>query len=278
MILCYQAYGRLDVVHQTLFSIVSLLRFLPQESPLKIVVYTDMREKLEAFFSGESRVTLIEVTDADLKRWRGAIGFVHRVKLEVLRDCATRFSGPLFYADGDTYFLESPVALFQQVNDQTSLMHLAENVIEQGRDPLSKKIAKFLRKNIFQISSGKVQVPPSTVMWNAGVIGVSENNRKLFASMIELTDAMYSLYKKHVMEQLAVSYFLQRKTKVLASDQVIYHYWDQKPEYQKAIDDFLAAYPTAIAGVQNVSNFQAPAKSAPLPKKKRGFLAFLGLR
>jgi hypothetical protein len=274
MILCYQAYGRIDVINQTLFSVVSLLRFFDGPAPLRVVIYTDMRALLEKFFAGDKRVELIEITAADLQRWRGEINFVHRVKLEVLQDCARRYRGSLFYCDGDTYFLSDPLSLFEVVNDGTSLMHIAETVIATSRDPLAKKIAKFLRGNEFAVSGKIVRVPPTTVMWNAGVIGISEKNCGWLGEMIGLTDAMYSKYKKHVMEQLAVSYYLQRESKVLPTDSVIYHYWDQKPEYQVAIDEFLAQYSTLVEAVANYSRFQWPEAPKPKPAKKN-FIEFL---
>lgn len=258
MILIYQAYGREDVLRQTLFSITSLFSVLDQKSPLHVWVYTDNTKLYAEYFgdlvNGDSaRIKLIEVTAQQIQKWRGTINFVHRVKIEVLMDAAPRFLGPIFYVDGDTYFRADPTALFSQVNDEYSLMHIAENSLGAGRDPLSKKIAKFVKKNLFVLDGSKlgdgkndgqhpsehVQMTSETVMWNAGALGVSQKNKSLLPRILALTDKMHSLYPKHVMEQLAFSHYLQTFTKVFSGDSVIGHYWDQKVLYQEAIDDFL---------------------------------------
>lgn len=276
MTLVYQAYGIADVMRQTVFSIVTLFNQLKESNALRVVVYTDKPEFFHDFFKGEPRIHFEGVSMEQIKKWRGAIDFVHRVKIEVLKDASKKFSGPLFYADGDTYFLESPVALFAQVNDQTSLMHIPESALNTGKDPISKKMNRFVKKNVFKVDSKEVKIEPSTVMWNAGVIGVSDSNKRLFDQIIQLTDEMHSRYPKHVNEQLAVSFVLQKNTQVLAANQVIYHYWNQKDEYQRAIDAFLEKHKTVSSAIEGVELFSYPAPPKPKAKGIRRVLELLG--
>jgi hypothetical protein len=273
MTLVYQAYGVTDVMRQTTFSIVTLLGQLKESKALRVVVYTDKPEFFYDFFKGESRIHFEVVSLEQIKKWRGAIDFVHRVKIEILKDASNKFSGPLFYADGDTYFLESPRALFMQVSDQISLMHIPESALDKGKDPISKKMNRFVKKNVFKVDSKDVKIESSTVMWNAGVIGVSESNKKFFDQIVQLTDEMHSRYPKHVNEQLAVSFVLQKNTRVLAANEVIYHYWNQKDEYQRAIDVFLAKNNTLAAAIGSLKLFQYP---APPKRKARGIEKIFG--
>lgn len=270
MILVYQAYGREDVLHQTLFSVTSLLSVIKSSSPLEIWIYTDNQTFFENFFSeslsgSHSRVRLVGITAAQIQKWRGAIDFVHRVKVEILHDAGQKFDGSLFYVDGDTYFHEDPTELFSCVTDEKSLMHVAEGAIDQNRDLLSKKIKKFLKKNKFSVSGEEVSVAPSTVMWNAGAIGISQKNKNLLPSILELTDRTYAVYAKHIMEQLAFSYYLQKHTQVFAADSVIGHYWNQKNEYQKMIDVFFSENPTWVKAKEKYPTFSWPAPAAAWP-------------
>jgi hypothetical protein len=259
MVLVYQAYGRDDVIRQTQFSIVSLLSVLKPSSPIQIWVYTDNRALFADYFQSP-RLRWVEVTPQQIQTWRGAINFVHRVKVEVLQDAASQFEGPLFYVDGDTYFREDPTNLFSGVSDEQSLMHIAEGRLSDGGDPLTRKIAKFVRKNTFDVGSQElVQMPESTVMWNAGAIGISQKNKSLLKKILALTDAMHSLYPKHVMEQLAFSYYLQTHSKIFSGEKEIGHYWDQKEEYQKAIDEFLLQNPNEAMAKKAYANFAWPA-------------------
>lgn len=266
-VLVYQAYGLEDVIRQTQFSMISLISKIAKPGSVEIWVYTDRKDLFTPYFGSYPHIVYKEITMDQVKKWRGAIDFVHRVKVEILRDAGKQFDGPLFYADGDTYYLSDPTEMFSHVNDRYSLMHIAENALIDGKDPLSKKILKFCKKHQFDIHGEHVAIGPSTVMWNAGVLGISQNNKKLLPSVLELTDQMHSTYQKHVMEQLAFSFFLQTRSQVQAADHVIYHYWNQKPEYQATIDRFLNDTKFLETGLKEYAKFPWPAP--PAPKKKK---------
>ena len=268
MNLVYQAYGRADILRQTAFSIVSLFKVVASSSPLNVVVYTDNKKFFADFFGSNERLVIVEVTPDQIKKWRGAIDFVHRVKIEVLLDAAAKFTGSLFYVDGDTYFVTDPTKLFTSIGDEQSLMHVAEYKIADGRDPLAKKIRKFLADTVVEVSGEKVKVLPEHFMFNAGVLGLTEKNKNLLPLILELTDKMFVLYGKHVIEQLAFSYYLQTRTHVLTCDDVIGHYWNQKDDFQTSIDDFLAEFKTwdAAKGAYP-QNFLWPTPDSAKPKR-----------
>lgn len=266
MNLVYQAYGRDDVIGQVLFSCTTLLSRLSENSSLKVIIYTDQGKRLRSFFTEESRVHIEEVEPKQIQVWRGDIDFVHRVKIEILKNAANKWQNTVLYADGDTFFNADPTERFKMVSDDVSLMHLPENALSEGRDPLSKKICKFVRKESFHVDSSELKVSENTVMWNAGVIGVSTKNCSMFKDILELTDQMYSKYPKHVMEQLAVSVALQKKTKVLRTDDIIGHYWNQKDEFQTAIDSHLEKHKTLSQSIENLRDFQWPRAPKPKPK------------
>lgn len=281
MVLVYQAYGREDIIRQSLFSVASLLSVVKNESPLKIWVYTDQPKLVDDFFKNTNadRVQTHSITKEQIQNWRGPNSFVHRVKIKILQDAAQKFQGSLFYVDGDTYFLSDPTELFLNVNDQTSLMHVSENRIIDGKDPLSRKIARFLKRKHFLSRGQKIKIPLDLMIWNAGAIGVSEKNKKLLDEVLDLTDQTYSQYQKHVMEQLAFSYFLQKDTKVISADHVICHFWHQKEDYQLQIDQYLLTNKTIAEAVSNYPRFIHPVKKAPVVRRTamQRFLRSLGL-
>src|SRR5690606_36012654 len=137
------------------------------------------------------RVDYVEMTPETIKKFRGAIDFVHRVKVEVLMDAAKRFPGPLYYVDGDTIFQDDPSSVFANVSDGVSLLHVAENSLEQGKDPLSKKLFRFFRKNTFTVNGKALSIPTNTIMYNAGAIGLSRANVDFLPEVLELTDVLY---------------------------------------------------------------------------------------
>ena len=263
MNLVYQAYGIEDILEQTLFSIVSLMFHTKPESSLQAIIYTDQPEWFQKFFNDSSFVKIIAIDQAQIQKWRGEIDFVHRVKIEVLKDAGQKFEGPIFYCDGDTYFHKDPTPLFEKVDDQTSLMHIKEAELGTQKNPLTKKVYKFVKNNTFTVSGTTVEMNHQTEMWNAGVIGVSKKNKKFFKDILELTDQMHAKYPKHVMEQLAVSYVLQKQTRLLSAEKEIYHYWDQKPEYQLKIQRFFGDYTNINTALKAYSQFEFPVPLQP---------------
>lgn len=264
----YQAYGRDDIIRQVLFSVVSLKSRLEFSASVTVEIYTDQPERLREFFAGWGEVHVIPISSAEIQSWRGAIDFVHRVKLKILEKASTNLQEPLVYLDGDTYFAKNPSSLFAEISPTRSLMHVRESRLDEAADPLTKKIAKFVRKNSFQLDGRPQQIPLSAEMWNAGVIGLHPNNFALLSLMVDLTDQMYGRYQKHVMEQLAVSYLLQTKTVLVSSHLEIIHYWQSKDAFDLAIADFLGRYPTAQAALEGMGDFAWPPPIHPKPKKQ----------
>lgn len=263
MRLVFQAYGLQEIMRQTFFSIASLLRQLEKDSPLKVAIYTDQPEYIQAFIQKNPRVETVVIDREMIKKWRGEIDFVHRVKIEILKDAGQRFPGDLFYCDGDTYFLGSPTAKFKKVDDKHSLMHIFESVLGDKKDPIAKKMNKFVREHKFQINGKDSGLNSRSAMWNAGVIGISNKNKNLLDDILALTDQMHKIYPKHVNEQLAVSQVLKNHTEISATDELIVHYWNQKEDYQIAVDKFLESFPSLERAIENYEKFERP-----LPPKK----------
>ena len=73
-------------------------------------------------------------------------------------------------------------------------------------------------------------------MWNSGAIGLHPSQFHLLHTALAFIDAISPHYKKQLVEQYAVAYFLQKNAQVRPCDDVLFHYWAQKPEYQAAIE------------------------------------------
>ncbi len=266
-IVIYQAYGPNSILEQNLFSVLSLLRqhfeFTHVE---KIIIYTDNTDYFKAYLGSHDRIQYEPMGSERLLAWRGEIQFVHRVKIEMLRDAAAKFPDfNLFYLDGDTYFTKDPGPLMAQIDRHHSIMHEAENIVNQGKDLLSKKVARFLAKFEFSIDGKKIKIPPSMMMWNAGVLGFSPNFFENLKCVLVLTDQSYSKYKKHVMEQMAFSYFLASFSRVLGASDYVHHYWRQKNEYAQLIQQFLTNHKNLQNALQAFDQIQWP---LPPPPKK----------
>lgn len=228
-ILLYQAFGNRNVFNQVLFSLLTLHFHVKEKTKdLPIVIYTDNPN----FFSKyKSEFNLkIEILNAQkLEAFKGKQRFIHRVKVCVIKDCFEKYKSNILYLDSDTYFTESLIPLFDKISKTTSIMNSNDyNLIEA--DDLYENddwllIRKAIRNFDYNIENENVRIPLSTRMWNAGVIGISYDNRHLLDGILCLTDQIFQNKPVFTAEQFAFSYYLQNNTDLISSGNIIFHYW-----------------------------------------------------
>lgn len=281
----YQAYGLQEILRQTLFSVLSLLYQLKDahsndQDKIKILIYTDNKTFFTDFFGNLPQLVYEVITTEKIKIWRGDIDFVHRVKIEVLRDARSKYKGDLFYLDGDTYFTEPPLSLFsflsQPMSGVHSLMHELEGRVSDDYNPVAKKVRKFLQSSDYPEKEIGFRISPETDMWNAGVLGISEKNLHFLDEVLFLTDEMHKKYKKHVIEQFAFSYVLQKKGQVHAAP-LVAHYWRNKEAFNTFIESFLTENPNFSSAFLKFPSITWPTLNPERPSKLHKFLKKLGL-
>ncbi len=255
----YQAYGKKTILDQTLYSILSVIPFIQKENlNVHIVIYTDNSSYFQKFLSSFDFIHYEPLSDERRKTWLGKLKFVHRLKIEMLKDCAQKYKGHILYLDGDTYFTKSPQLVIERILPSISVMHICEDQLKPAKLLLTKKLYKFLYKTPIHVDGEMLKFKEETQMWNAGVIGVHQSFTWVFDKIIKMTDELYSRYPKHIMEQFAVSYFLQKHTHIVACDDIIEHYWMQKEVYPALISQYLDACQNYESFVKNKENLKLP--------------------
>ncbi len=231
----YQAYGHLAILHEAAYSILSLLD-LGSSRAISIVVYTDQPSFFESLFGGQ--IICEPVSLSTFQQWRGDIDFVHRVKIEVLTDAAQKYAGNLLYADTDTTFLQSVMPLFERIAQGEFFMHCNEGALLTKANRIFSKTLQFLKGwNTQATTPAPWRIPLDTLMWNAGVLGFSSSHQPLLGQVLEGTDLIYPHFPKHIVEQLAFAYVLQKNGKVTAAEPYIFHYWYFK-EFREILGQF----------------------------------------
>jgi lipopolysaccharide biosynthesis glycosyltransferase len=228
-IILYHVYGQDDLYRQVLFSILTLYHHVQGVfEGMRIVVYTDHTIPFEKLAS--SLPLSIELLDKEtIQKYKGKHHFIHRVKICVLQDCFQKYNSNILYLDSDTYFTKSPIHLLDKINIETSIMNsddydlLEADELFENMDWL--QIRRAIKNFKYTIEGIERQIPLTTRMWNAGVIGMSFDHLKTLEDILSLTDQIYA--NKHVFtaEQFAFSYFLQNKSTLISSGDVIFHYW-----------------------------------------------------
>ena len=263
-----QCYGKERILREAKFCVLSLLKFIKGDNNFKIILYTDNRD----FFKDINEYVSFEQLTAEMvQAWKGRHNFVHRVKIKMLLDFAGKYNGKFIYLDSDTWFTASPEKLFDLIDNKNALMHQSEARLDSKANPIIKKVHRFVKNNTFKISHGsEIKVPGNYFMWNAGVIGLETAAKPTVEKVLELTDAMLDAYQKHVMEQLAFSYFLQHEFSVHRTDDVIAHYWQYCTPAEEPMKELLirSENKPVEERIDAVHSFNW--KDIKLPEKKKG--------
>jgi len=253
--LLYQAYGSPDILNEALFSIISYLR---QPAGATVLIYTDNAAHFKAVLGEAPGIEYVFIEPAQWRAWRGDIDFVHRVKIKVLQHAAAHYTGNLLYVDTDTVFTQPLTEIFAALGRGERFMHVAEGRLGDG-NPLNRKINRALQQAGGAALAGG-PIGPATQMYNAGVLGLRSPDAPLLAEVLALTEQLYRLYPKHVMEQLAFSTIWARAGAVREAAPWVYHYWNLK-EIRPVLARLLAPQPgTTLADWQvRASRLDVPA-------------------
>lgn len=224
-----QCYGHQEVFDECTFALLSLWRTYADDALMdgaNIVIYTD-KPALLAPLKEAGMPIIFEVIDADkIKLWRGAINFVHRVKIEVLLHFCAHYQGVVLYLDTDIVLQSKLTPIWQHIEAGGRYMHVQEGIVGSTQNPVFYKLNRFLASCQHPLVAN--QQLANKAMWNAGVLGFSTQSLPMLHDVLHFTDSIYPLYPKHIVEQFAFSIYMQQAGTVKAASPYILHYWNLK--------------------------------------------------
>ncbi len=238
----YFTHGQKEFLNEAVFALLSYYAHHTEDEN-KVVVYTDnvdyFKQKLPL------SITYIPLSQETIQKWKGDINFVHRVKIELLKDFATKFLGSVLYLDSDTYFKTNISPLFGQIQQGIPVMSLSEGTIGKSRIKHLKQFDSYFKKKNYQITihNTTLDFQKDIRMYNAGIIGIQvPENAPLFDTALQITDYIYPENPSHVVEQFAFSYLLQTQdSAIIEAEPLIHHYWYFK-EFRSIINLFFEKY------------------------------------
>jgi hypothetical protein len=226
--LVVQSFGRESEYRRAVLTIYSFFAF--NGTANAVILFTDNAPWFEPYFS-EFPVQYVHLSSEKIKSMRGNIDFLHRMKIVEIEEAFELAQANLLYADSDTFFTANSNALMASLSAKHSYMHLNEYTFESLKKwalPAGKTFLAFVQlieKKEFQLTNSKVKYDTKMCSWNAGVMMLHWEHRKLLKDVFLLTDQFFPETQNHASEQYAFSLILQTNTELKACDEVIYHYW-----------------------------------------------------
>ncbi|MEH0153850.1 hypothetical protein V6R21_06860 [Limibacter armeniacum] len=220
---------------QANFSIYTFL--LQKDFVDHIIIVTDA----PSYYSHlkDSRVIVKSVDEQTLNDWRGPYDFFWRIKIKAVEAIAYEFKDTsLLYLDSDTFLYGDLAEIKNRLDKGFNTMHLNEGKLSE----LGSKTEKKMWDQSNGKSFGGVTINAEHCMWNAGVIGISHKN---FSNTIPLSlsicdDMCKGGVTRRLIEQFAFSVALcaDEDTPMVASDDIIGHYWGNKEGWNEVITSF----------------------------------------
>lgn len=227
--LIYLACGQRNIWVQALYAAYSALAW-KGVLELKVHMYTDAPGVFQPL---AGRVQVHELSAEKMRAWRGPGNYLFRIKIAALAEAAREHAEDrVLFADSDTFFTADLAAVFARIGPGSAVLHRKEYPVLTHPTRQLQRFRKRMSKSYFRGSA----IDLNAEMWNSGAIGLHPSQFHLLHTVLAFIDAISPQYKKQLVEQYAVAYFLQKNAQVHACDDVLFHYWPQKPEYQAEIE------------------------------------------
>lgn len=271
--IAYLAYGLESTKYQAVLSIYTLYHHIGEANKdFLFVIYTDSdRQILDKYLQGFP-VRLEILTKEQVKELRGPDNYVFRLKPSIIKDYFSKYKQDLLYMDTDTFFRRDPTALLASIAPGHSIMNAEEyNFVDAGAvEPMHWfTMRQGLKQHTYTLNGEQVAIPLATMMWNAGIIGLSQADAGIVDQYLSLTDEMFGRCKSFIVEQFVASYVLQSATQLRSTEDYIDHYWPKsiKHTFNVRIPGFLKEnagksgkelYAAAFAFAEECRNISTP--------------------
>jgi hypothetical protein len=233
--LAYLATGGEEVRTFALYAAYSALAWRGT-APAEVHVFTD---RVEAFAPLAGAVTLEPLTLDVLRNWRGPFDFVFRLKPKLLEHLLERHpADDVVLVDADTFFTGELERLLARIGPRRAALHEREYLPAERQSPQLQRFRRRMARARFR--GEPVSLDPW--MWNSGEVGLSPSHLPVVRDWIVFVDAVYPRNPQSFIEQYGVSWLLQQDSHdISAADDVVFHYYSDKPRHLAAIRVELAA-------------------------------------
>jgi hypothetical protein len=193
-----------------------------------IIIYTDQPHLFQPYADHFKKIVLKQIDINQVNKWRGEQDFIFRVKIKIIQDFFSSYTGNLLYCDGDTYLLQPLEPVFTEIERDGYYMHQFEGFLGDKANAYFRKWNKFLSGNSITYNGKTMVYSAGIEMWNAGVLGMNSNNTDLLNDVLSLTDSIYRQFPKHIAEQFSFGYCMQQKGSIKPAKDFMEHYWKIK--------------------------------------------------
>lgn len=227
--LIYLAFGAATYQREALFSMVSALTHAARckhTESFHIRVFTDTPSFFEKL---PVSTCLIDPS------WAGPHGYHFRIKHAVLKEVLQNCEKAILI-DTDTFFRESPSALFRRVLPGKLLCNAIGRPLSEAPDLPRAVLARLEQANLPFASLRQT---------NSGVIGLTRDDQYLLEQSIAWMDELRPLAPElYTLEELCLALAAHDRLELNSCTDVIHHYWSRKGQFRAKIDAWVTKHHT----------------------------------
>ena len=170
-------------------------------------------------------VTSYVMSAQERKDWTFDGTYNHALKIFALHKGLELFGGKVCFIDTDTAFLQDPRQLFEQITQDTVILHHQEGLLSQ-RSRWSVLLQEGWGKLIEMAAAVGLAdlVHPDAPMYNSGLIGLTGDQAHLLEDAGKLAHDLYQLEPVFNIEQFAVGAVLGQAHEVTTGQDLVDHY------------------------------------------------------
>ncbi len=228
-VLVLEASQSTDKVNACRYALLKHLEVynLNPSASTKVYVYTDQPAFFEAFIPFFHHFEIKEISQTQLKEWRGPLNCAERVKLEIISEVFAHTNGNLLYLDTNTYIKQPLENLFSEIEKGRFFLQSHKGLINDSTDNELTRLTKFLATDSVQQNGNKLSLKGIKI-WNTNSIGISSQHKDVIDDALELNDVIYKQFSRPVVESFAFSYCFQKAGEVKTTEEYIHHYGSLK--------------------------------------------------
>jgi hypothetical protein len=242
--LVYLVFGAPTYHQEAVFSIASALASMRDtpDKALDIQVFSDNPKPYEHL-----PVRVRTLDEQTRNAWSAPHGYHFRTKHVVLRKVLDECERALLI-DTDTFFLGSPLALFERIRPGTLLcnaFNLRYGMYKESE--LYTALATLLEER----GLADDEMP----LINSGVIGLERQDAPLLDQSIALMDELYPLAKgAYTLEEFCLGVAAYRNKNITQCPDLIHHYWSRKKLFRAKVRAWLCKHgdePTSVRALED---------------------------
>ncbi len=205
----YIAHSKERDLKRARFSILNLQYFSREiEQRHRIIVYTDS----PAYFH-DLDVLVEELDNITISTWQGARNSNERLRIMAMRDAFATYHGDVVMVQNETFYIDSPEALFWELSAGSSIMYEEVGPLNCQDSDLPETIECLSAEPYQKNASKALPAPaPGTMLFDMGIIAIHESDRALIKKILCYHDALAPHLGEKLSATLAFSYVLGTQT------------------------------------------------------------------